>query len=305
MSDTAEQANSKPDQGLRLGILEARVDALSSADNKRKTRGLKDPATLVALAAFLISIVTTVTSGYRTYIQDLDTKKAQLRLLLVDLGSQALQRVELTAKYKNDPSLPTITAELYSNNIITAKQAYLLVKELGTNASSVDFGLVSHALGNIGESALADELGAKSLEMATNATEYVGAARNIGRSRLKHRQVAEAEVYLKKALQVYDIYPKDAINEGYVAATYAATQLYWAGDSIDCSMALGHVTEANKYLETFGPNAPADLTSWRDGIVSYCSKPQAEQPRMPAAASPQAEQPHPRPAASSPKPSIK
>lgn len=223
MSDAVEQANSKLDQGLRLGILETRVDALSSADNNPKTRGLKDPATIIALAAFLISIVTTLTSAYWTYMQDLNSKKAQLRLLLVDLSSEALQTVELSAKYKNDPSLPTITAELYSNNIITANQAYSLAKELGRSASSVDFGLVSTALGNIGENALADELALKSLAMATNATEYVGAARQIARLRLIHGQVAEAEVYFKKALQVFDIYPYDAVNEGYVASTHAAT----------------------------------------------------------------------------------
>ena len=211
----------------------------------------------------------------------------------------------MSAKYKNDPFLPTIEAELFSNNIVTAKQAYSLAKELGRNASSVDFGLVSSSLGAIGESALADEMALKSLASATNATEYVGAARQIGRLRLAHRQVAEADVYYKKALQVFDIYPKDAINEVYVASTHAATQLYWAGDSIDCSMALGHVTEANKYLETSGLNLPAYLTSWRDGIVSNCSKHQEAQPRLPAAASPQAEHPFPRPAASLPKPSIK
>ena len=74
----------------RISILETRVDALIDAREKKSGSLIKDPTQLIAIAAFIISIFTTIISGYRTYNQDSNQLKSDLRATLLQLNTNYL-----------------------------------------------------------------------------------------------------------------------------------------------------------------------------------------------------------------------
>ena len=274
-----EPPASQPDRMSRLAVLETRLDALASVNQQPKKPWYKEPSVIISAAAFIISIVTTVVSGYRTYRQDIEAQKNQLRTVLLQLNSGTLQAAELMTKYQKDPSITTISSALNVQNIITAKQAYVLVKTLGSDSSSLDYSLVSYALFNTREVILAEELAQRALEKASNATEYMGATRQMASIKASRGQTTEADIYFQKALKVFDRYPQEAINEQNVAYTHTWTQLTWASVSPNCNAAMIHVVEANKHLEALGPSGALDLTLWRDQFVKYCAPLTAGQPQ--------------------------
>src|SRR5262245_21264879 len=82
--------------------LDHRVNALSVANNKPEKEWYKNPSVTISLAAFLISIVTTVTSGWHTYKQDIDTRRNQLYTTLSQLTNARLQWYDYALKYKDE-----------------------------------------------------------------------------------------------------------------------------------------------------------------------------------------------------------
>src|SRR5215510_6955195 len=83
----------------RVATLESRIDALAAIAGKPEKPWYKSPPIVISFAAFLISVVTTITSGYRTYRQDIENQKAQLRAILLQFASGYSQAAELGVKY--------------------------------------------------------------------------------------------------------------------------------------------------------------------------------------------------------------
>jgi hypothetical protein len=110
MSDATQPLATNLDQALRLAAVEARVDVLLSGQSKPPW--FKNPSFIISLAAFLISIVTTVASGYRTYREDVEAQKAQLRTVLGQINAVQLQYAELSAKLGNHPAMANIVTTL-------------------------------------------------------------------------------------------------------------------------------------------------------------------------------------------------
>ena len=226
------------DQTSRLAAIEGRVDVLVSAAGQFQTPWFRNPSFIISLAAFLISIVTTVASAYRTYREDVEAQRAQLRTVFSQLNSVELRAAEYSAKFNNHPALAGIRSTLNTQSMFLAKQAYTLVKEIGDDASAIDLAFAGYAVANVGEMALGEELEMKALEKAKNATEYIGAARALGAMKLATQRIPEAEKYRQMALHGFDLFPKDAINEHRVNEAHAWTQLYWATNSTDCARSL-------------------------------------------------------------------
>jgi hypothetical protein len=236
--------------------------------NVPKKRWYREPSLVISMTALFITLVTTTTSAYRTYRQDVEARKAELRALVLQLNAQQLQTIELLAKHEKDSTLANISSTLVVQNMLTAKQAYTVVKALGRDATSVDYGYVSYVLSTVREMGLAEELGLIALERATNAVEYLGATRQLATLKMTLRQTAEAEIYFKKALTVFDLYPKDVINDINVHNMHAWTYLNWAASSVDCKMLLDHFAEANKEIDMLGTSAPLDTINYRDQFAN-------------------------------------
>jgi hypothetical protein len=273
MSDLAQGPATDLDQMTRLAAVEARVDVLVSAGGP-KAPWFKNASIIVSLAAFFISAVTTGTSAYRTYRQDVEAQKTQLRAAIMQLNSVRLQGAEFNTKYSENPRLMGLMSILHGQTISVARQAYALVKEVGDEASATDLLYVGMAISEAGELALGEELVKKSLGRATNASQYVGAARQLSVMKLAAQELAEAESYRQAALHVYDIFPKDAINQNQVNYAHAYTNLYVASHSSrsNCTIALTYLTEADAYVKALGAYVQPGLIGYRNNVIQTCSK---------------------------------
>ena len=147
----------------------------------------------------------------------------------------------------------------------------------------MDFGIVSYALASSSEMALAEEVGIMALNKAANAVEYTGAARQLGMINITTRRIPESEIYLQKALHVFDLFPRDTLNEDNVNFTHAFTHLDWAGywSAVDCKQTLSHLAEANKFLEKLSAGVPPPFAMARDQMSAFCSAPAMNWPAVP------------------------
>ena len=220
------------------------------AEDSKDEPWFRKPTVVISIAAFVISVVTTVASAYRTYRQDVEARKTELRALISQFNSGQLQAVELVAKHQDDAYLKHIMVTLNAQNLITARQAYALAKLMGRDASSLDLTIVAHALQTTGDAALSEEMNLMAIERATTAIEYLGPTRQLAQLKMQARETAVAEIYWEKALNVFDVYP--APNQQYVHHQHAQTHLYWAYTSLDCKTLLDRLAAADKELGALG-----------------------------------------------------
>ncbi|MFO1102681.1 MAG: hypothetical protein U1E20_07250 [Methylocystis sp.] len=151
----------------RLSALEARVDTLSAETEKKKSKSfVKDPTQLIAVAAFIISLGTTIMSAYRTYQQDKSQIKSDLRTTIMQLNANYLTGTEMSIKYKDNEHLSSLASYVNSYNTLNARQAYSILRELGSSASAFDHIYVSFALKNSGNFASAEQLAKRAVDFS-------------------------------------------------------------------------------------------------------------------------------------------
>jgi hypothetical protein len=246
------------------------------AEDSKDEPWFHKPTLVISIAAFVISVVTTVASGYRTYRQDVEARKTELRALISQFNSGQLQAVELVAKHQNDAYLNPIMLTVNAQNLIMARQAYALAKLMGRDASSLDLTNVAYALQTTGDEALSEEMNLMAIERATTAIEYLGPTRQLAQLKMQARETAVAKIYWEKALNVFDLYPTP--NQQYVHFQHAQTHLYWANSSLDCKTLLDRLAAADKELGALGTAVSSPLLQWRSDFAKKadaCSTPTA------------------------------
>jgi hypothetical protein len=287
------------DASSRLAILENRLDSLIAA-RKPWYRDTTLLAQITAIAAFAMSVVTTTIAAYRTHRQDVNTIKTELRTIISQLHDHGVALGEFKIKYKDNLLLDSITGDMYESDIQLARRAYYVVKELGTDASAYDFIETAYFLHNVGEIDLADELAGRGIDAAAKAAnfaDHLASIRQLGRSKLQAGRVAESEVYMQEALQIFQIYPKAAQNEYFVNSTHAYTLLRFAEvNPLDCRKVLEYTDIAANYISKSG-NSMQNYNAERDQVRSRCiSQPEAPQlSNPPDSATPPMKQPTLRP----------
>ena len=206
---------------------------------------------MISAAAFFISIMTTVVSWYRTYQQDIISLRAELRTIIQDTNKVSLLHLELFEKYKdNQQAFLNASSTLNSQNIVLAKAAYSLIKQLGGSASSLDLTTTANALIQSSEFLLAEELLKMAAKRAANSIEEVAALRILGSTQFQIGKANESKDTFIKAVDIFARYPKEAVNEGHVNMTHAYTHLFWATVlvSSDCQGAKQSVNSADRHL---------------------------------------------------------
>jgi hypothetical protein len=99
-------------------MLNRRIDEIMASRGEKKP-WYREAGLIISAAAFFISILTTVVSGYRNYQQDLDSTRAQLRASIRQAGNIAIQFIELMAKYEENKQIQGATSRaLNGQNII-------------------------------------------------------------------------------------------------------------------------------------------------------------------------------------------
>ena len=110
----------------KISRLEGAVEALA-AQRKENQSFFRDPSKVIALSAFIISMVTAVYGYLRETRQDEDALRNRLRTALTQSGDLAVKYQELRGKYGSDPALLELSQWLGVQNTMLAEQGFELV----------------------------------------------------------------------------------------------------------------------------------------------------------------------------------
>jgi tetratricopeptide (TPR) repeat protein len=240
-------------------MLNRRIDDIVAFQNRKGAPWYRDPSLMISAAAFFISIMTTVVSWYRTYQQDMISLKTELRTISHQANSLILQNVELLTKYKdNHQAYMQASSTLNSQNIVLAKAAYSVVKQLGRSASSMDLTQTASALIQSHEFVLAEELLKEAAKRAEHAVEDVSALRILSNTQLQLGKTGEARESIAKALEVFRRYPAEANGQANVDMTQAYTLVFWANavGSADCQTVKYNLDRADEHLSSLPLTSP-------------------------------------------------
>ena len=246
----------QPENASAIEALNRRVDDIAAVQTRRPP-WYRDPPVLISASAILISLVTTVLSLHRTYQQDVNALKIQLRGAIQQTSNLAVQHMEFYDKYKDDNAkFMSLSSLINTQNEALARESYALVKSLGTNATSLDLTSAAQALSNSGAYALAGELLEDAVRRAENSVAFTTTLRTLGALQFQSGQPHEGSSSFQRALTVFDRLPVEAKNRDFVNITQAFTYLGWSAFLIrtDCKLARETLGEASALLTDFPPD---------------------------------------------------
>ena len=252
---------SGPAMTLAEQALNRRIDDIVALQ-KKSTPWYREGSLIVAVAAFVISIITTIASGYHTYRQDVDALKAQLRAAIESSGNIAVENAEYLVKYKNEQtSMLAISSALNVQNIVLAREAYSIVTSLGNSATSLDLSAAANALINSNDQILAEELLERAVTRSLNMNEYLGALRQLSAVQYQSGKHGEGIKNFARVLDVCNQYPNECNNKSYVHVTQAYSHVFWANVVMpgDCASARDNLAIAEQDLAKL----PQDLQQAR------------------------------------------
>src|SRR5262249_6425460 len=232
-----------------LATMNARIDDIV-AFQQRKGLWYRDTALLISEAAFFISLVTSGISAYRTYRQDINSREDALHSTIQQYYAASHNSSFITRNFSGSPEQITQIA------IQTlAKRSLSIVDELGRNASAVDLVDAGMILANVNEFNSAEHLFTRAIDAAVNPGEYLGAVRALAQLQYYLGKRDDATVNIKKALDVFLKFPKEANSADYVNHTHAETYLYWAGflEASDCKLLNENISQAAHYAGLLTP----------------------------------------------------
>lgn len=246
---------------MEIRHLNEKVTLLSAAVFQKKP-WYRDVSSIVSLAAFVISLTTTIFAAFHESRQDLENKKNELRVVLNQITTTNIQSVEVMQKYEGTPFLAEITSILNGQNAFAAKQAYSIVVSMGSAATVEDLQSTASALGVLNEVGLSEKLVEMAKKRIENVVEYMTVYRQSGGLKLYNHRLDEGNADFQKAADVFSLYPGDANNTNFVLVTNFSTQMQWATAllPIDCRAAAVHAKIAQKLIEdqrgSQSPNLP-------------------------------------------------
>jgi tetratricopeptide (TPR) repeat protein len=140
------QIESKPAL-IRIAKLE---DQLRQQDKQKSgSKFFADPSKVISIAAFIISIVTTVYSFRKDALETQVANRRQLDASIQQMIDVGIKTYELNSKNRNDPNYGGLSGWFNAQSGFLANKAAVSLDEL-KNASTIDFLLVGNALAGIG-----------------------------------------------------------------------------------------------------------------------------------------------------------
>jgi hypothetical protein len=267
VSNEEQAEGNAPDSSLSvsdsahdIAFINRRIDDIV-AFQKRREPWYRDTGVLISVAAFFISVVTSVITAYRTHQQDINSRKDALHTVIQQYNATQLHSVEMQlafltfARDKSSGPLYEMSQNLSAAATGTAglatallsKQAYSLVRQLGSNASSIDLGEVASILYYNGQFALSENIYKDAVSFSENAFEYIGALRGLAQTQFALGKKKSSEETMTKALEAFTgVYPNEADNQDYVNYTQVGTYIWWIGfvGTSDCELSKDNLAKS-------------------------------------------------------------
>ena len=196
---------------------------------EKPKRWYTNPATIVSILAFSLSLVTTYFADRRVAAQDVRNAREELRVLLQRLSALPRENLEATKKYEGDPSTVNSLSSLFNQeNTMLARQAAELSKRLPTDmVSATEYYSIAVALQSAYDLRGAAESLQTAVKKAQDFNTEIGARRLLASVEfLAGNQKGGREEY-ENARKIFAKY-KD-YDPYTVAQTTVLTELAWAG----------------------------------------------------------------------------
>jgi hypothetical protein len=222
----------------------------------RKRRIWRDPAILISLFAFVLSLLSTGYSYYIIYKKDIHDQLAELSGALRTLQELNLNLIEISDKYAGSPNEARATAllsnQIYNTTILAADIAF----RIGTTATTAVIMPISQGLYHYGQFSRAAELAKIGRRAARSAEDDVTALRWLGTMKIRSGSpegIKEGNELFSRALTFEQRY---AYASSYDEASFlkASVQLQWADElaRFDCEAARKHFLEGATILNSAG-----------------------------------------------------
>lgn len=184
--------------------------------------------TLLSAAALLFSFGTTFVSYRRTTIQDIQSKRQELRGLLQRLAKLPQENVETMKKYADDPAaMQTISSFINQENTFLVAQAVELAKRLPRQmVSAPEFLAIATALQAAYELAPAEEFLNYASQVAKDFNTKIAVIRATANLKFLTGKPEEGRVDYQKALSIFAAYTN--FDDFTKTATNVYTHVAWA-----------------------------------------------------------------------------
>jgi tetratricopeptide (TPR) repeat protein len=228
----------------QLRSIKEDVDALQSHLLSKKTPFYRQATTLVAFLALLFSFGTTVVSYYRVAEQDRRASLIELRGLIQDIGSFPKQDADNNLKFKgNQTVLTALSANLNSQNMVLAKEAAAIIRNVPNRVLAIEYSAVGTALSKSGLIKEAFFFHEEAAKRADNPIAATGAYRTLAGFAVAEKDGETARKYMKKAREIFERFP---LATQYVKdQTNTETEIQSARMELD----LGEYDRAKEHIE--------------------------------------------------------
>jgi tetratricopeptide (TPR) repeat protein len=231
--------------------LKEEIDSLRIAMAEKSRPGYTQLSIIIAIAAFLLSVSTTIYSAKRDLNQDVNSDRQELSTLIQRLSAIPKESLEARQKYPRDPrTVVALSTYLNEENSVIAKRAAEIIDRLPSDRiSSAEYLAVSIALASSGAYDRSIEMIERGLPVAKDANELTGLLRDYGQILYDKGDYARGDQQFRKALDAFKTFPVNVT--WYVESTQANTQLIWAQMAIAhhlCEEGRIHLQSANDHL---------------------------------------------------------
>ena len=253
--------NSTTDLSESVLLLKKEVDALQIAVMSQKTSWYKNPATIISILALLFSFGTTAVSYVRTYEQDKQNRRAELRGLLERLSNISKETVEIPKKYPNDPvTIGLLSGNLNQENALLSRQAAEIAKKLPKDSvSATEYYFIGWALQSSYNLQGAKEFYGYAIGAATDFNDKIAALRANAILLFNTGQAEAGRNEYRKALEIFSTFP--GYDDYTKKTTNILTEINWAFSEATLGLkaqANQHLVTAETYASTLSPSPGAD-----------------------------------------------
>jgi hypothetical protein len=230
----------------KVDLMKREIDALQIAITGHTNPWYKDVSTILSVVALLFSFGTTYVSYHRTAVQDIQSRRQELRSLLQRLAALPKENVDIQKKYANDPASMKVVAGLIDQEgTVLARQAAEIAKKLpGDLVSGTEYYSIAIALQNSYDLAGADEFLKYSIQAATDFATEIAAVRSTAVLQFSQGRPESGRVEYQKALNIFSKYP------GYDPFTRTSTNVWTEVAWAFSEAGVGQLALARQHIES-------------------------------------------------------
>lgn len=239
---------------IDIQLLKREVDALQVFVHGQRTPWFKNISTLLSVIALIFSLGTTFVSYLRTYNQDIQGLRVELRNILQRLAALPKENIEMMKRYESDPAaIASISGFLNQENTLLARQAAEIARKIPSEyISATEYYSIAVALQFAYNVDGAKEFYTNAIDTANDMNDRVGGLRGRANLLFVTGQPDAGRVDFQRALSAfsefqtrYDIYTKES--------THAITEMAWAYSEAALGakeVALLHIKNAEGHIAT-------------------------------------------------------